>query len=449
MLGRLSIARRLQLCLGLGIVGMVISSAGFYLTLQSVAVLGPNYLKIVQGKDVIADILPPPEYIVETHLLVFEMVNAAKEGAAEIVQAKVTRLNSLHREFTDRQTHWDKNLIQPKQRILMLETLAAPAKDYYRQLFAEVVPACLGGRAEEAHAALCGPLTRNYEQHRVAVNELVALTNSQNQAIEEGVRNELDRSVLGCLLISGVTVTMMFSIGLYVIWGTITPLQHKAQCLSASAHQFGRIAEGVSAAVGHLDESIREISLNASQAEQVCATATSAVEKTTIVLHGLSSSSTEIGEVIGLIKNITHQTNLLALNATIEAARAGAAGVGFAVVAREVKELASQTAEAANSIVRHIEAIRTETHSALNSIELVTEVVAAIQQGQSMIAAAVNEQSVLTLQVARSVEEMTDSSHTMTDTAEQLMRDSSGRSVGGAVSRAAASVERGPLFAMS
>ena len=153
------------------------------------------------------------------------------------------------------------------------------------------------------------------------------------------------------------------------------------------------------------------------------------------VLVGLCASSQQIGEVIQLIKRITHQTNLLALNATIEAARAGEAGMGFAVVAREVKELASQTNEAATSIIGHIEAIQNETASALTSIEMVSEVVLAIHESQTGIASAVTQQSDMTMQLARNVDDMATASRVMTETAGQLMTDGSRMGTGGSSQR--------------
>ena len=86
----------------------------------------------------------------------------------------------------------------------------------------------------------------------------------------------------------------------------------------------------------------------------------------------LSSGASRIGDVVKLIRAIAEQTNLLALNATIEAARAGEAGRGFAVVASEVKTLASQTAKATEEIATQIGAIQGSTAQAVEAIRQIS-----------------------------------------------------------------------------
>ncbi|MEH3075193.1 MAG: methyl-accepting chemotaxis protein [Quadrisphaera sp.] len=177
----------------------------------------------------------------------------------------------------------------------------------------------------------------------------------------------------------------------------------QADLVSAAASSVSVSVDTVAAGSGEMQTAIGEISASAAQAAAVAAQAVEAVEATTATVARLGASSQEIVSVVNLITSIAEQTNLLALNATIEAARAGELGKGFAVVAGEVKELARQTAQATEDISHRVSTIQEDTSGAVSAIERISEVIGRINDHQTTIAAAVEEQSATSQEMTRNV----------------------------------------------
>ncbi len=177
----------------------------------------------------------------------------------------------------------------------------------------------------------------------------------------------------------------------------------QANVVSAASEEISRNVQTVATGTEEMSASIKEISHNAQEAARVAASAVQVAQTTNETVSKLGESSAEIGEVVKVINSIAEQTNLLALNATIEAARAGEAGKGFAVVANEVKELANQTAKATDEIGGKIQAIQTDTNSAVEAIGEISEVINKINDISNTIASAVEEQTATTAEIGRNV----------------------------------------------
>ncbi|CAL74607.1 Putative methyl-accepting chemotaxis protein [Bradyrhizobium sp. ORS 278] len=178
-----------------------------------------------------------------------------------------------------------------------------------------------------------------------------------------------------------------------------------AEAVANRAEQASANVQTVASATQELAASIREISGQVQRSVTVSTRATHETRRTSELIDGLSSAAERIGTIVQLIQAIASQTNLLALNATIEAARAGEAGRGFAIVASEVKNLASQTAQATEQISSQIATIQSATEETVSAIAQFGTTVREIAEISNAIAAAVEQQGAATSEIARNVEQ--------------------------------------------
>lgn len=161
----------------------------------------------------------------------------------------------------------------------------------------------------------------------------------------------------------------------------------------------------IASATEELSSSVNEISRQVAHSAGVARQAVQKADRTNQMVGSLAQASQKIGEVVKLITDIAGQTKLLALNATIEAARAGEVGKGFAVVANEVKELAKQTTAATKEISDQIGGIQGATNEAVSAIRDIGSTIGEIDEISSSIAAAVEEQGVVTLDIAQNTQQ--------------------------------------------
>jgi len=164
------------------------------------------------------------------------------------------------------------------------------------------------------------------------------------------------------------------------------------------------VGHSVATSTTEMAATIDEISKNVSRTATLAQQAESHAQVSNAATDALQESSRAIGKVVGVIQELADQTNLLALNATIEAARAGESGRSFAVVANEVKDLASETSGATQSIEQSVQEIQTRIGEVAESIRLITESVTEVSGNTNTVAAAIEEQSITMSELSKTAE---------------------------------------------
>ena len=395
------ISAKLFLIVGVFVVGFAIFWALASYTLDYVKVNGPVYNTIATGKDLVADILPPPEYILEAYLVVLEMETATQQDQ---IQRLASKLEELHKDYDDRHSYWKGVLPEGEMKTAMIEESYTPAVDFFNIATTQFVPDVLAGNLPMAHSLAHGILQQRYEQQRAAIDKVVDIADKSNMEEEKLARdttehrtNQLRWLGLGIVVIAVLLsywvgqaisrplrqVVQVISIFSTEVASTVSEQERMAAQQAAAVHETTATMEELGASSRQSAEQSEAASAGARQALALADDGSKTVAQT---LEGMTDMSTRsaaiadqilrLSEQIGQIGNITNavsdlanQTNLLALNAAVEAARAGEHGRGFAVVAGEIRKLADQSKKSAE----RINALIADIQRATNSTVMVAE----------------------------------------------------------------------------
>ncbi|TKW61316.1 MAG: PAS domain S-box protein [Blastochloris viridis] len=173
------------------------------------------------------------------------------------------------------------------------------------------------------------------------------------------------------------------------------------------AQQVLESTNAVATATHELSGSITDIGRSMGQTRDSVQTVSDQSAVAGVAIKDMVSTVANMGNLVGLIENISGQINLLALNATIEAARAGEAGRGFSVVADEVKKLATQTGTSTTTIAEEISRIQKISGSVSESLERITSLVQEALDGTNSVVAAIEQQSAVTNDISNNMAALT------------------------------------------
>ncbi len=194
--------------------GLIVLTLTMWVSTERIKVNGPIYQDIVRGKDLIADILPPPEYIIESYLVVLQ-ANVERDAAK--IASLQERLKKLHGEYDDRHAFWIKDLPEGKIKTLLLEHSYKPAVTFYDTAEKAYFPALIANNHEQADKLLIDVLSPAYEAHRKVIDEIVSLTTEQNVETEKNASAMLNNSKIIIISIGMILLATVLTIFFFII----------------------------------------------------------------------------------------------------------------------------------------------------------------------------------------------------------------------------------------
>ena len=192
---RLTLSHRFLTLIGVFTLGFLVYGGWSFRTLDELKVNGQLYERIVQGKDLIADILPPPEYIIESYLVCLQIGSALTDADQAALTA---RLKVLQADYQTRHAFWAGQSLDQDIATLLLKQAHEPAEAFYKLAFDTYLPA-LQKKDPTAATAAMQRMKPLYETHRLAIDQIVQLATKRGLVDEADAAAQIRRATLWLL----------------------------------------------------------------------------------------------------------------------------------------------------------------------------------------------------------------------------------------------------------
>lgn len=344
------------------VAGFLAVLAASQYALNKLKVGGSVYGQIVLGKDLVADILPPPEYIIESYL---EATLALK--APEMVEARAKRLAALKKDFDARHEYW---LAQPLEEQIqkgLTQSAYQPAVRFWQEVDATFLPALRAGDLDTAKRAYA-VMTAAYDEHRARIDELVGQATVFIQKTEQSAA-ATETTVMAVVWTVSLFVFGFLIAGVFgLLRGIVDPLVKITTAMDGLAK--GDLTTSVPCAqrgdeVGQMAQSLQvfkealvakeatdaaqraDAQLKHERAERLAALTQRFDKAVGSIISYVTVASTELGETA---KALTESANTVAVQSNSVASSSAEASQSVAVVANSTEELTSAIREISTQV---------------------------------------------------------------------------------------------------
>jgi len=349
----MKITTKMMLSLAVTIAGLLVLFCLAMITIDKVKVNGDAYRNIANGKDLAADILPPPEYILES-FLTLHLANDTKDPAER--QKYLDDFTRLKKEFDASHDRWQKELPEGEIKSTLLKDVYTPAVAFYDIALKQYFPALMAGDRATAENLLNTILKQHYTQHRQQVDRLVKLVDAYCKKAEQDAATTLKIANVIMYLVTFAILALATVLSLFISRGITRPL---ARCVDiADRLATGDLTEEIAVAsndeMGHLMGAMKNMVDNLRHL----------VHGTVQISAGIASASVQLNATADQIATAANQV---------------AAQTGNVATASE--EMAATSEDIARNCVEAAEASRTASTMATEGVAVVQQTV----QGMRLI----------------------------------------------------------------
>jgi methyl-accepting chemotaxis protein len=218
----LRISTLLTLFGGLCVAAILLLALSVLVVSRRNLVNGPLYQEIRDHQDLVADVLPPPEYVIEPCLLAYQILDEHNPQRRELLIGDFT---SMEKAYQERHRFWERRLPQGPLRQALIADSYAPAQRFFQGFQQDFLPALRSGNEDLARSILQGRLAPAYREHRLAIDRTVQLADVQKSGIESAVTASLRRmNVLNVSVLSSMVLLLALLLA-FVMRNVVRPLQ--------------------------------------------------------------------------------------------------------------------------------------------------------------------------------------------------------------------------------
>jgi methyl-accepting chemotaxis protein len=443
LMDRLSIRFKLALIAGPFLLGLVVIVVTGYATIGEVKVNGPLYQGIVETKDLVADVLPPPQYLLESYLVTLQMLQETDQRA---LQQLVARGKQLRKEYEERHAHWVRTLAAGPMKTALVEKSYRSGVAFLDSRDQEFVPAVLAGDVMKARALAAGKLNQHYREHREAIDEVVAAAMpwqlQQEAQATEIVQARINKIafvslvILGAATVVGLTIARRITSRLSTIescFQTISGGDLRIRIPVQGEDEVARLSRATNALLDNLEGMIGRVAMVteqlASAAVQLSATAVEISGGTARLTSRATHTAAAVEEMNATVGQVAQNSGKAACLAreTVETAKDGGAVVSNTI---EGMELLSDAVSSSSTIITELGKSSDQIGVIVGTIEDIADQTNLLALNAAIEAARAGEQgrgfAVVADEVRKLAERTTKATKEISDMIRQIQQDTRG-----------------------